>query len=212
MASPIKPSTKPARKNAYPAGSASGSRQRRSQLPFNTVLQILIELEGVEPTVWRRVLVPETFFWSDLHPVLQAAMGWGMEHEYEFILEEKHGHEPDHGVNGNTRVLDTVKAEESFEYLYDPEDEWRHKVTIEEVVPRNELMEYPVCVAGENACPPEECGGPEGYSDLLECLADPECEDHANVMEWIGGFFDPTGFDANYVNQELLWPLTEEIL
>ena len=199
MPSPIRPSKPP-------------PRERRSQLPYKSVFQVLIELEDVEPTVWRRVLVPESFFWSDLHPVLQAAMGWGMEHEYEFILEEKNGHEPDHQLLGQTRVLETVKAEETFEYLYDPEDKWRHKVTIEEIVPRNKLMEYPVCIGGENACPPEECGGPEGYSDLLECLADPTSEDHANVMEWVGGFFDPIGFDANYVNQELLWPLSEEIL
>lgn len=197
--SPIKPSPK-------------AKRQRRSQLPFQNVIQILIELDGVEPTVWRRILVPETFFWSDLHPVLQAAMGWGMEHDHEFILEEKHGHEADDNFDSEVPILQTAKVEESFEYLYDPEDQWRHKVTIEEVAPRNELMTYPVCIGGENACPPEECGGPKGYEDLLNCLADPDSEDHENVMEWVGGFFDPTGFDANYVNQELLWPLSEEIL
>lgn len=188
------------------------NRQRRSQMPFQKVLQVLIELDGVEPTVWRRVLIPETYFWSDLHPVLQAAMGWGMEHEHEFLLEEKNGHEAEAEVVGESRIIDTVKVDETFEYLYDPEDHWRHRVTIESIVPRNKLMEYPVCIGGENACPPEECGGAKGYADLLECLADPTAEDHANVMEWVGGFFDPTGFDANYVNQDLLWPLTEEIL
>ncbi len=187
-------------------------RNRRSQLPFQNVLQILIELEGVDPTVWRRILVPETFFWSDLHPILQAAMGWGMEHDYEFILEEKNGHEVDHQTLGETRVADSVKADETFEYLYDPEDQWRHKVTIEAILPKNKLMQYPVCIGGENACPPEECGGIKGYEDLLACVEDPSSEDHKNVMEWVGGFFDPVGFDANYVNQELLWPLTEEIL
>ncbi len=188
------------------------SRQRRSQLPFKNVLQILVEIEDVEPTVWRRILVPETYFWSDLHPVLQAALGWGMEHDHEFILEEKNGHEADHELLGDTRVAETVKAGESLEYLYDPEDKWRHRITIEEIVPRNKLMEYPVCIGGENACPPEECGGPTGYADLLACMDDPTAEDHENVMEWLGGFFDPSGFDANYVNQELLWPLTEEII
>lgn len=202
MASPIQPSS----------AKSKSRRERRSQLPFKNVMQVLIELEGVEPVVWRRLLIPETFFWSDLHTVLQAAMGWAMEHDHEFILEEKNGHEVDHELLGNTPVLSTVKAGESFEYLYDPEDKWTHKVTIEEVTPRTKFMDYPVCVGGENACPPEECGGPKGYEDLLACLEDPTSEDHENVMEWTGGFFDPTGFDANYVNQELLWPLTEEIL
>ena len=199
MASPIQSKSHP-------------SRHRRSQLPFTRVLQILVEIEDVEPTVWRRILVPETYFWSDLHPVLQAALGWGMEHDYEFILEEKNGHEVDHALLGNTRIVETVKVGETLEYLYDPEDKWRHKITIEEIVPRNKLMEYPVCIGGENACPPEECGGANGYADLLTCMDDPTSEDHENVMEWLGGFFDPSGFDANYVNQELLWPLTEEII
>lgn len=194
------------------ASTKSQRRERRSQLPFKNAMQILIELDGVEPTVWRRVLVPETYFWSDLHTVIQAAMGWGMEHEHEFVLEEKHGHEPENDFLGDTPVSSTVKPGETFEYLYDPEDKWRHRLTFEEFVPRNKLMEYPVCVGGENACPPEESGGPQGYADLLACLEDPTAEDHENVMEWTGGFFDPTGFDPNYVNQELLWPLTEEIL
>ncbi len=195
--SPIKPN----RKN-----------QRRSELPFEKVLQFIIELDGVEPVVWRRIFVPETYFWSDLHPIFQAAVGWGMEHEYEFVLEEKNGHSVDEDFNGESRILDTLKGGESFEYVYDPEDQWRHTVTLEAIVPKNKLMQYPVCVGGENACPPEECGGPKGYADLLECMEDPNSEDHENVMEWVGGFFDPTGFDANYVNQELLWPLTEEII
>jgi hypothetical protein len=27
---------------------------------------------------------------------------------------------------------------------------------------------YPVCIAGAGACPPEDCGGPEGYRRLLD--------------------------------------------
>lgn len=55
---------------------------------------------------------------------------------------------------------------------------------------------YPVCIEGERAGPPENCGGTPGYECLLEVLADPHHEEHRDVLEWIGEEFDPERFDA----------------
>jgi hypothetical protein len=62
---------------------------------------------------------------------------------------------------------------------------------------------YPVCLAGKRACPPEDCGGPWGYPEFLEAIADPENERHDELLEWIGGEFDPEAFDVAAVNAEL---------
>jgi hypothetical protein len=56
------------------------------------------------------------------------------------------------------------------------------------------------CIDGENACPPEDVGGPGGYADFLAAIADPSHEEHAHLLAWVGGSFDPTRFDVTAVN------------
>jgi hypothetical protein len=64
-------------------------------------------------------------------------------------------------------------------------------------------VEYPVCLAGKKACPPEDCGGVWGYYELLETIADPKHEDREEMLEWLGGEFDPDAFDLKEVNAML---------
>ncbi len=62
----------------------------------------------------------------------------------------------------------------------------------------------PRCVKGSRACPPEDCGGPWGYADLLAAIQNPDHESHEEMLEWVGGEFDPEAFDIEAVNNELL--------
>jgi hypothetical protein len=48
-------------------------------------------------------------------------------------------------------------------------------------------------------CPPEDCGGPPGYQHVLEVLAKPLGEEHADMLRWLGGRFDPETFSAKQV-------------
>ena len=51
-----------------------------------------------------------------------------------------------------------------FTYQYDLNIPWRHEVRIEESrLDAAPGKAYPTCVAGDGACPPEDCGGPRGY-------------------------------------------------
>jgi Plasmid pRiA4b ORF-3-like protein len=147
-------------------------------------------------------------------------MGWVDAHPHEFHVGEqviapdwwitKADREEDvESARDERRVkLATVVSEAAstgeFEYLYDMGDEWRHRLVIEaDTVARALPAEcLPVCTAGENACPPEDVGGPHGYARFLAALTDPEDEDHADMRSWIGGVFDPRGFDLNHVNRE----------
>ena len=85
------------------------------------------------------------------------------------------------------------------DYTYDFGDNWEHTVELEEILPRDKDVEYPRCIAGERACPPEDCGGIWGYEDLLQIISDPEHEEYEAMLEWIGGEFDPEHFDAKEV-------------
>jgi hypothetical protein len=45
-------------------------------------------------------------------------------------------------------------------------------------------------------------GGPIGYQQFLEALADPSHSEHETYRDWIGGVFDPEGFDPAGVRFE----------
>jgi hypothetical protein len=89
---------------------------------------------------------------------------------------------------------------ESQPYEYDFGDGWDHEVKVEKALRFEPCMAYPVCTAGARACPPEDSGGVLGYEDFLAALADPRHPRHEELCSWIGGVFDPKGFDLNRVN------------
>lgn len=76
-------------------------------------------------------------------------------------------------------------------------------MVVEEATRSSRGLRYAVCIDGQNACPPEDCGGPGGYAELLDALADPGHDDHDQFMQWVGGGFDPTHFDLVGVNAAL---------
>ncbi|NIA23752.1 MAG: plasmid pRiA4b ORF-3 family protein, partial [Proteobacteria bacterium] len=43
------------------------------------------------------------------------------------------------------------------------------------------------------------CGGESGYEEFLEAIKDPNQEQHEEMLEWVGGEFDPEHFDVNEV-------------
>ncbi|WP_263458759.1 plasmid pRiA4b ORF-3 family protein [Bathymodiolus japonicus methanotrophic gill symbiont] len=62
----------------------------------------------------------------------------------------------------------------------------------------------PYCITSKRACPPEDCGGTWGYADLLEVLKDPEHGAYTEMLEWLGGEFDPAYVSRRETNQLLL--------
>lgn len=106
----------------------------------------------------------------------------------------------------NSKVIDSTKTMLSdflpsdgkklrFEYTYDMGDDWEHEILFEGCLKPNPKVKYPLCLEGERACPPEDCGGVPGYEHLLEVLADETHEEHQEQLDWIGGGFDPEEFD-----------------
>ncbi len=175
-----------------------------------TIVQLRIQLDDVAPLIWRRLLVPESMTLARLHRVLQTAMGWNNTHLHEFrIAGTRYGapeREPDfHAplVSEKTAQLKVCLKPgiPDFEYLYDFGDGWQHTVIIEKRRPADPDLRYPLCVAGENACPPEDMGGPPGYAEFLAAIGDPAHRDHRRLFKWIGGAFDPAGFDLQTVNR-----------
>jgi hypothetical protein len=173
------------------------------------VYQLKITLRNTKPPIWRRVQVPDCSLYN-LHLIIQACMGWENCHLYSFdVGPEAYGEPDDMGVvefkdAARTKLSRLVKdGQTRFKYTYDFGDNWEHTVQIERTLPAEPGIAYPRCIAGKRACPLEDCGGPWGYLQLLESLADPKHSDHADMLEWAGGPIDPEAFDLGVVNKEL---------
>lgn len=173
--------------------------------------QLKVTLQGVEPPIWRRLVVPSEFTLYQLHCAIQVAMGWDNCHLHEFeIKKQRYSMDTDDfGSPLNettTRLCDVAKARTKIRYKYDFGDTWRHEIVVEKVLQDAEVAP-PVCTGGARACPPEDCGGPWGYTDKLEALAAPEeedDEDNAELRDWMGRDFDPERFDIDVLNAALL--------
>ena len=95
------------------------------------------------------------------------------------------------------------RAKDKLIYEYDFGDSWDHELLIEKVFPYEAGKRYPVCLTGKRACPPEDCGGIWGYASFLDAIQDPQHPEHEEMLEWVGGEFDPEAFDLDEVNREL---------
>lgn len=174
--------------------------------PGQVALQLHVELEDVTPAVWRRLLVPTSVRLAKLSEMLLATMGWSNSHLHCFnVGDVRYGMQfdeyPDEEVDEKTvTVLKALRNAKRFEYEYDFGDGWTHVGTIEAEFTSPIGLKAAVCLAGENACPPDDSGGPSGYAHMLEALADPKHEEHKDYLSWAGGPFDPTAFDLVTTN------------
>jgi hypothetical protein len=179
------------------------------QRPRQIAFQLHVSLQGVEPLVWRRLLVPGRTRLSTLHDILQVAMGWENSHLHVFhIGTARYGPCYDDAPSDEldefeVSVAQALKGQERFRYEYDFGDGWEHEVTIEARTETPVGLKFAVCLGGGNACPPEDCGGPAGYAAMLEALADSSHEDRDQYLAWLGGDFDRAAFDVAAVNVAL---------
>ena len=193
-----------------------GEEEWQAEIPeeYEDVYQFRVSLKGAKPPIWRRIQVPGTYTFWNLHSAIQDAMGWEDYHMHAFeIFDPSVGAVvviggPSLSLEESGRILsgDEIAIADYFspenneaKYEYDFGDSWMHKVKLDKILPREENLEYPRCIAGKRACPPEDCGGVWGYIDLLEIISDPQHEEHQEMLEWVGEDFDPEDFSPDEV-------------
>lgn len=194
-----KPTTKPKRKSATTWAPAKPK-------PTKNIYQFRVNLLEIKPTIWRRFQIKDCFL-GDLHWHIQGAFGWTNSHLHDFdIGPDRYGiisqiDDPNYPEckDSTTTLLSDILPDDGkrfvFKYRYDFGDNWEHEVLFEGIVKPSRKIKYPICLEGDRACPPEDCGGEMGYEHLLEVLADPKHEEYLDLRQWAGDF-DPDRFDA----------------
>ena len=178
-----------------------------------TIARIRIELQDLEPKIWRSVDVPVSSTLMGLHHVIQAVLGWRSYHLFEFGVGDRRYGEPapeydDLGLkvyHAKHIRLKTVleRGVKRFTYVYDFGDEWKHDIIIEEIREGVAEIEYPVFVAGARRCPPEDVGSTWGFMNFLEAALDPTHSQHAAVLNWYGKPFEFFDIDERRVRMRL---------
>jgi hypothetical protein len=174
-----------------------------------SIAHLRIKLNDVEPAVVRRVEVPLTIRLDRLHLVLQAGMGWTNSHLYEIRARDVGWGSPDPDFGdgpldaSKARLIDVLEdvGTKSLKYLYDFGDGWEHSVRIERITDAVPGIVYPRLIDAAGRCPPEDVGGPWGYREFLDAIADPNHQEHAERLQWIGRNFDPNDVDAEALAQ-----------
>jgi len=168
------------------------------------IARLHVTLDDVKPPVQRRVEVPLAIRLDRLHLVLQAALGWTNSHLYEIRARDVGWGLPDPDFGDGpldakkARLVDVLEdaGTKTLKYLYDFGDGWEHTVKVERITDAIPGLAYPVLINATGHCPPEDVGGPWGYDEFLDALADPAHENHAEMKEWAGEPFDPTAVDV----------------
>ena len=172
----------------------------------NVIAQIKVKLLGVsKPPVWRRLQLRADTRLDQLHEILQAALGWENYHMHVFSFgEEEFGvPDPELGFSDERQITlgELIDVGARFRYSYDFGDDWQHELLVEDLLDPDADTHYPIPVAAKGACPPEDCAGPWGYGNLKEILADPNHDQHQEMLEWLA-LNDASEFDPNAVATE----------
>ena len=193
------------------------TKRKKAERPQTTgdVREIEVLLKGTDPRIWRRFAVRADITLAKLHDVVQVVMGWTNSHLHLFTTPDhkRYGPRlPELGLGLEDDTLDERKARlcdvapargTKLLYEYDFGDSWEHALKVLKVGPPEPGVRYPVCLSGERACPPEDCGGVWGYYDFLQAMADPKHEQHDEMVEWHGCGFDADAFNLDAVNAML---------
>jgi hypothetical protein len=171
-------------------------------------LEVTLE-ESADPVIWRRLRVPADIRLDRFHQVLGAAMGWQDSHLHVFERgTDRYGYaDPDLDIQDERklRLADVLVHEgDRLDYEYDFGDSWRHHIVLEAIETSDPDDGYPRCTDGAGRCPPEDVGGVPGYTDLKRLLADPDDDEHTEMLEWMGltdaRAFDAAAFDLDRAN------------
>jgi len=170
--------------------------------------QLKITIDGITPTIYRTIQVPESFTLNKLHHIIQIIFCWENSHLYSFWNTDIPTTDPVLWGGGTTMWDKKVKIKDvlpqigdKLPYEYDLGDSWKHTIVLEKI--ESSLSKTVKCINGERSAPPEDCGGVHGYQNMIHHLCHPEIDGYFELLEWLGDDFDLEHFDVVLANRNL---------
>jgi hypothetical protein len=174
------------------------------------VLQLRVAVQGIEPLIWRRLVVSERASLRELHTIVEQAMGRDGDDSHSFRVDgvrfRDSDDDPAPGHATETVALDDLELHPGavLEHRAEtPVAAWMHWITLEQMMPRLVGQRLPACIAAGRAAPPVECSGPADYGALLASWHDPLDPRSAELRSWLADDFDPGYADVTAINARL---------
>lgn len=201
------------RRKAERAKTKNKIATRNSSSP-ETIYRFKITLRNTKPPIWRRIETHDVTI-EQFHELIQTSMGWTNSHLHEFeIAGEKFTHprflvdtfdDLENASYAGISLTDWIAKHGPklrMRYLYDFGDGWGHDVALEGVFASEPNVEYPRCVVGKLACPPEDIGGVYGYAEFIKLVSNPKHPRYEEMVDWYGPF-DANDFDSNVKTEKM---------
>ena len=178
--------------------------------PPERLFTLRLAVVGCQPRIWRRLLVRETMWLSRLHDSIQIAFDWFDYQTHAFNLDDLRF--------GNPLKRDELTIEDDrdvsladldlehraqFTYGYHFGEGWQVEIKVEKVGMFEKGTVCLVCLAGERAGPPEDCGGLEAFHDMLACIKEPNTDLGREWLEWLGPDYHPEACELEKINKAL---------
>lgn len=145
-----------------------------------SIMQLKITLRHVTPPTWRRILVPTSIRYDQLHAIIQMLFGWTNSHLHDFVPTQRSANQPyvaygmvSPDLDSPEVTLDETKhfpylelEKGNLNYIYDFGDDWEHKIELEKMITMREFvkaghLQIPVVLAGRGANRMEDMGSDE---------------------------------------------------
>ena len=162
------------------------------------------------------MLIPNWCTLAELHTAIQDLFDWDNDHLHEFRQEERRFEATDpwefvEKSEEDEILLKSVLPRKSskLDYTYDFGDRWEHRIIMEERLQVDLDLDYPTCVGGKRASPPDDFGGIWRYNSAISALekatssADGRDALDSDLTELFGENFDPAHFDLDEINRRL---------
>ncbi len=171
---------------------------------------IRVEVVGCSPRIWRKLVVRETMWLSQLHDSFQVMLDWYDYQVHSFVFGDMKFGNPlkrdDLVIEDDRDVMLAdldLGSKDKFDYWYHFGDGWQLEARVEKIQAVEKGAHYPLCLGGERCGPPEDCGGLEAYQDMLVCIKEPHTELGREWIEWLGPNYDSERFDLEKINKAL---------
>jgi len=189
--------------------------ERQGYFASRYAYELEVTLKGIKPAIYRKLLIPGNRTLADLHLCIQDAFGWHNAHLHEFVFDHTRFGEP--SDEDDTVIIwdDLVSIDElspavgdTIQYTYDYGNNWEHriKITARRSLSEDESWQVPcTCLEGQRAGPPEDCGGIDGYAELLQCITTPRAQrtpDQLEFLQWAGRW-NPEKCELEAINKKL---------
>jgi hypothetical protein len=171
-------------------------RGAKAKRPPERVFSLRLAAAGCQPRIWRRLLVV-LFDWFDYqtHTFTLDDLRFGNPVKRDDLIVED---------DRDVALADLdLETRTHFLYTYHFGEGWPVEIKVEKTGVVEKGLRYPLCLAGERAGPPEDCGGLEAFQDMLACLKSPDTDLGREWREWLGPDYDPAACDLEKINAAL---------